>query len=199
MSEDGESGVERADDSQSSAEVPESGGSTWRTYAQAALPALLFLVLFGISLYVVEWLGRTGPLESYSMRVAASAAVVLRLLQMDAQAEGARVLIGQGTGVQVGWQCCGLSLAVPVAAFFLAFPAPALKRIVAALTAFTVVQAINVLRVAALVVISHRARDYLVLSHDTLWNAFVIAGVLLVWLFWSGRAEDEPSAEADVD
>ncbi len=165
--------------------------AAWRVYAEAALPALVFLVLFGVSLYVVEWLGRTGPLDGYTARVAASAAAVLRLFQVEAHAQGSQVLLGQGTGVEVGWQCCGLSLAVPVAAFFLAFPAPLGKRLAAALIGFVAVQAVNVLRVAALVVISSRAREYLVLSHDTFWNAFVITVVLLVWVLWSGRLGNE--------
>jgi exosortase/archaeosortase family protein len=173
--------------------------AAWRVYAEAAVPALVFLVLFGVSLYVVEWLGRTGPLDGYTEGVATAAVTVLRMFGIDARAQGAQVLVGSGAGVQVGWQCCGLSLAVPVAAFFLAFPAPLGKRLAAAMIGFVAVQAVNVLRVAALVVISDRARQYLVLSHDTFWNAFVITVVLLVWILWSGRLSDESATPLTSD
>lgn len=175
------------------ADTPGSADAKWRSFAQAGLPAILFLAIFAAAIYAVEWLGRSGPLDSYTMRIAAAGAAILRVFRVDAQAQGTRLVISQGGGVTVGWQCSGLSLAVPVAAFFLAFPAPWRRRLLAATIAFVAVQVVNVFRVTALALIAERAREYLVLSHDTLWNAFVIAVVLLVWIAWSGRRQSEES------
>ncbi len=161
-----------------------------RKVLSALLPPALFLVLFWIGISTLEWYGKAGALNGYAAAVATLGAGLVRFLGVEAAAQGMRVTVSGGGGLLVNWPCSGLQLAAPIVAFFLAFPAPPLHRLLGTLAGFLVVQAVNVLRVGALIIMSCRAPAYLPLAHDTLWNALMIALVVIGWVVWTQRQKE---------
>ncbi len=163
----------------------------------SAAPVAVFATLLVVSVVGLQRLGQAGMLDGYTARVADAAVLLLRMVRIDAGTTGPRILIDNAAGVDVRWPCSGLTLAAPVVAFLLAFPGPPRRRLLGATVAFLGIQAANVARVAVLAYLSRRAPQYLALSHDTVWNALVVAAVLVLWIIWSARAE--PSLDTAPD
>ena len=83
--------------------------------------------------------------------------------------------------------CNGIEAAIILIAAMLAFPAPALYRVVGIAAGLVAVQALNVVRVISLFYLGQWSMQAFEWAHFYLWQALIMFDVLIVWLVWIRR------------
>lgn len=98
--------------------------------------------------------------------------------------QSATELAWRGERVSVMNGCNAIEALGILWAAVLAFPAPALLRLGAMAVGTVVIQAVNLVRVASLVVARSLVPSTFQLMHEAIWPALIILLAMAIWLVW---------------
>ena len=149
-----------------------------------------FLVVFvclGAAYYAIAatpwFLDTVQP--AYLAVMARSARFALAWFGVDALASGT-TLFASGFAVDVRQGCDAIEPAALFIAALLAFPATWRARLVGALIGVTVLQILNVVRIASLVRIGQTRPDWFETIHVEVWPPVFLVVTAAIWLGWAG-------------
>ncbi|MDR0458345.1 MAG: exosortase H [Burkholderiaceae bacterium] len=148
-----------------------------------------FLIFVGVLavLFGVEMLNpvQAAVVNPWTALVARASAGIVRIIDPSVISYG-RVLQSAKTGFGVSIEpgCNGVEAAIVLIAAMLAFPSPWLMKLWGILAGFTVVQAVNLIRVVTLFFIGQWNLKVFEFAHLYMWQALIMLDVLIVWLIW---------------
>jgi exosortase H (IPTLxxWG-CTERM-specific) len=95
------------------------------------------------------------------------------------------VISGQRFAVDIRGGCNGLEAVVFVCAAMLAFHAPLRKRIVGALAAAVILEALNVIRIDSLYLLGVYHRSVFETFHLAVWQTLMFGAAVFLFLIWT--------------
>ena len=98
------------------------------------------------------------------------------------------VIGGSRFAVDIRGGCNGLEAVVFVCAAMLAFHAPLRKRIIGALAAALILEALNVIRIDSLYLLGVYHRNVFEMFHLAVWQTLMFGAAVLIFLAWTSRA-----------
>jgi exosortase H (IPTLxxWG-CTERM-specific) len=106
------------------------------------------------------------------------------------------VISGARFAVDIRGGCNGLEAVVFVCAAMLAFQAPLKKRIVGALAAAIILEALNVIRIDSLYLLGVYHRNIFEMFHLAVWQTLMFGAAVLLFLIWTSKVtpRDAPSS-----
>lgn len=157
-------------------------------YRFIAVAAVMYLGwFFGYE----QWLARDGRLDAALCTQITKASVAgLRALGFNAAVAAANdhlVLMNGQSAVIVGAPCNGLVLYALFTGFVLAFPGPWRRKLWFVPAGIVLIWFLNVLRVAALAINHHYARQSLDFNHHYTFTFVVYACIFGLWMLWARR------------
>lgn len=129
--------------------------------------------------------------------IAIAAGGVLRLFYADVAVSGARIS-ASGSVLRVTAECSGLDLMGLLAAAILAYPVSWRHRAAGAALVVPFVSALNVIRVASLMIVLRHLPSAFDLFHTFVWQGTLTLAALTYWLVWVGRRPDAPAEQHAV-
>jgi exosortase H (IPTLxxWG-CTERM-specific) len=97
------------------------------------------------------------------------------------------VIAGSRFAVDIRGGCNGLEAVVFVCAAMLAFHAPIRKRIIGALAAAVILEALNVIRIASLYLLGVYHRNVFEMFHLAVWQTLMFGAAVFLFLIWTSR------------
>jgi len=113
----------------------------------------------------------------------------LALFGLDVTRDGTLVS-SLGFTIRVEGQCSALYETALLGAAILASPFPVWRRLVGILVGASAILAVNVVRIASLVVIGALAPRWFTSAHLFVWQAILVALIASFWLVWIDRARE---------
>lgn len=106
------------------------------------------------------------------------------------------VIAGPRFAVDIRGGCNGLEAVVFVCAAMLAFHAPLKKRVIGALAAAIILEALNVIRIDSLYLLGVYHRNIFEMFHLAVWQTLMFGAAVLLFLIWTSRVtpRDAPSS-----
>jgi exosortase H (IPTLxxWG-CTERM-specific) len=95
------------------------------------------------------------------------------------------VIAGRLFAVDIRGGCNGLEAVVFVCAAMLAFHAPLRKRILGAIAAAVILEALNVIRIASLYLLGVYHRNVFEMFHLAVWQTLMFGAAVLLFLIWT--------------
>ena len=124
--------------------------------------------------------------EPFTAGVAAASAALLDLLGQDVTIEGT-VIRSPRFAVNIRNGCNGVETLIIFWAAVVAFPAGVRAKLAGLLLGTVAIQAINLIRVAALFLTGAYFPDFFDSSHTVVWQTIVILCGVVLWLLWANR------------
>jgi exosortase H (IPTLxxWG-CTERM-specific) len=152
---------------------------------------VLFLVVFGVlllagfTLLALNWVN-DHAVEPFTAGVARASGALLDLLGQDVAMRGT-VIHSPRFAVNIRNGCNGLETMIIFWAAVLAFPATWRAKLAGLLLGTLAIQAINLVRVAALFLTGVYFPEFFDSSHTVVWQTIVILCGVLLWLLWASR------------
>lgn len=138
------------------------------------------------------WLLPDGRLDAWlSTRVAALTGGLLNGFGLDAQVAGREVWL-DGRGIQLIAECNGLSVLSLFVGFVLAFPGRWSQRAWFVPLGLVVIQAVNVVRCAVLLLLLGRSQAAFDMGHGSGGLLIFYGVVFVLWVVWSRIGGSEP-------
>ena len=150
-----------------------------------------FLVLFLVLLaggFTVLSINAVNDLvvELFTAGVARASGALLDWIGQDVTLRGT-VIENRRFAVNIRNGCNGVETVVIFVSAVLAFPAPWRARLVGLALGVVAIQAVNLVRVAALFLTGVYLPDFFKSSHTVVWQSVVILFGVLLWIFWASR------------
>lgn len=146
-----------------------------------------FLVLLGAGFALVAWKPvNDGVIEPFTGGVARASTVLLNLLGQDVTLRGT-VIQSPRFAVNIRNGCNGVETVLIFVSAVLAFPAPWRSRLLGLALGVLAIQAVNLVRVAALFLTGVYFPRFFDASHTLVWQSLVILFGVLLWIFWASR------------
>ncbi|HYH45576.1 MAG TPA: exosortase H [Thermoanaerobaculia bacterium] len=146
-----------------------------------------FLLLLGTSFALVSWKPvNDGVIEPFTAGVARASAVLLNVLGQDVTLRGT-VIQSPRFAVNIRNGCNGVETVLIFLSAVLAFPAPWRSRLLGLGLGILAIQAVNLVRVAALFLTGVYFPKFFDASHTLVWQSLVILFGVVLWIFWASR------------
>jgi archaeosortase B (VPXXXP-CTERM-specific) len=142
--------------------------------------------LFTLLLFAALYLATDAETASLTHVVALLVQSVLRGLGIRTRLEGATIHV-PGFTVSVVDQCTAVYESALLAAAMLAFPATGRERAAGIAVGTFALAALNVLRIATLLLVGAWLPDWFSAVHLYAWQAILAAAVVALWLGWISR------------
>lgn len=156
-------------------------------YRQEIRFLALFAILLGGGFALLAWTPVNDRLVvPFTAAVAAWSGVLLDLLGQEITRDGT-VLRGARFAVNIENGCNGIETLVIFASAVLAFPASWRAKAAGLLLGSIAIQAVNLVRVAALFLTGVYLPELFDSSHTMIWQTVVVLAGVLLWLFWAQR------------
>jgi exosortase H (IPTLxxWG-CTERM-specific) len=120
----------------------------------------------------------------FTAALAQVSGAALRLVGEHVHVSGT-VITGSRFGVDIRGGCNGLEAVVFVCAAMLAFHAPLRKRILGAIAAAVILEALNVIRIASLYLLGVYHRNVFEMFHLAVWQTLMFGAAVLLFLTWT--------------
>jgi len=145
---------------------------------------LVRLVVLALPLYIIIMLGV--DMHLLQLAAAAHSALLLNLMGQTVILQGTGITMGNGFQFFIIDDCTGWKSMILLFALVLAIPGVAMRdRGLALLVGIPLVWAANLARIAGIVQAQSAWGTQTALSlHNTLFQAFMVAVVLVIWLAW---------------
>ena len=104
------------------------------------------------------------------------------------------VIAGSQFAVDIRGGCNGLEAVVFVCAAMLAFHAPLRKRILGAIAAAVILEALNVIRIASLYLLGVYHRNVFEMFHLAVWQTLMFGAAVLLFLIWTSMVSPRDAA-----
>ena len=149
------------------------------------------LVYLGWFFGYEQWLARDGRLDlALCAQLTRTSVVLLRQGGFAANVDPANpslLLMNGSPAVVVGAPCDGMVLYALFAGFVLAFPGPGRRKLWFIPVGMAVIWGLNVLRVAALALNHHFARQSVDFNHHYTFTFVVYFCIFALWMLWARR------------
>lgn len=152
------------------------------------------LVILGFTLLSVAWVD-AHVVTPFTAGVATASGVLLDLLGQDITQQGT-ILRSPEFAVNIANGCNGLETTLIFLAAVLAFPASWRARGLGLVLGLAAIQAINLVRVAALFLTGAYFPELFDTSHTVIWQTVVILSGVLLWLLWAATLARRPARAA---
>lgn len=146
-----------------------------------------FLVLLGGSFALVSLKPvNDNVIEPFTAGVARASAVLLNVLGQDVTLRGT-IIQSPRFAVNIRNGCNGVETVLIFLSAVLAFPAPWRSRLLGLGLGVLAIQAVNLIRVAALFLTGAYFPRFFDASHTLVWQSLVILFGVVLWIFWASR------------
>lgn len=131
----------------------------------------------------------------FTAALARISGAALHLIGEPVHVEGT-VISGSRFAVDIRGGCNGLEAVVFVCAAMLAFHAPMRKRIIGALAAAVILEALNVIRIDSLYLLGVYHRNVFETFHLAVWQTLMFGAAVFLFLIWTSRVapHDAPAS-----
>jgi archaeosortase B (VPXXXP-CTERM-specific) len=161
------------------AAAPPAGGNRPFYMLVARFLAYLFLASLAFSV------GKAHEyLEPVQALIASGAALGATVLGNPARAEGSYITIQDYPAIFINHECTGIFVLVIYSAFLLAYPASWWYRLAGIGVGITILEAVNVARLAALTIVASRWPDLFDYFHEYVWQGVFVAMLALLVAIW---------------
>lgn len=143
-----------------------------------------FMALLACGTYAYLSLSETILYARFLGLLARSSRLVVELLGVDVEVDGTRLIVPPVVTIDVSTECGAMLPMASYVAAVLAWPAPMGRRLGGILAGVLAIQAINVLRVASLVVLCSFDERVFRIAHEYVWESLLCALIATLWLFW---------------
>lgn len=133
-------------------------------------------------------------IEPFTGGVAKASGVLLNVIGQDIRMNGT-MISNKAFAVDIQNGCNGVETMIIFLAAVLAFPAPWKARIVGLILGILAIQAVNLIRVAALFLTGVYYPEFFDDSHTVVWQTIVILFGVFLWVFWATRFALPPKPE----
>ena len=167
---------------------------------------LVRFLLVASTLYLVwffgyeQWLAHDGRLDAaLCAHLTQAGVLLLQLAGFPATVSPTNpvlVLMSGVPSVVIGPPCNGLVLYALFGGFVLAFPGPWLRKLWFVPLGMALIWGLNVLRVAALALNHHYARQSVDFNHHYTFTFVVYACIFGLWMLWARRLAVKPNQSA---
>ena len=156
-------------------------------YRQEVRFLTLFAILLGGGFALLAWTPVNDRLvEPFTAAVASWSGTLLNLLGQGVTRDGT-VLRNARFAVNIENGCNGVETLIIFVSAVLAFPASWRAQAAGLLLGSIAIQAVNLVRVAALFLTGVYLPDLFDSSHTVIWQTVVVSCGVLLWLFWAQR------------
>jgi exosortase H (IPTLxxWG-CTERM-specific) len=167
-------------------------------YRQEVTFLVLFAALLAGGFALLAW----NPVndrfvEPFTAGVAKASAVLLNLLGQEVAGEGT-LLHSRRFAVSIENGCNGIETLLIFASAVLAFPASWRAKSAGLILGSLAIQAVNLIRVAALFLTGVYLPQLFDSSHTVIWQTIVVLCGVLLWLFWAQRFARPRSSPAST-
>ncbi len=146
-----------------------------------------FLLLLGGSFALVSWKPvNDGVIEPFTAGIARASAVLLNVLGQDVTLRGT-IIQSPRFAVNIRNGCNGVETVLIFLSAVLAFPAAWRSRLIGLGLGVLAIQAVNLIRVAALFLTGVYFPSFFDASHTLVWQSLVILFGVVLWIFWASR------------
>jgi exosortase/archaeosortase family protein len=143
-----------------------------------------FLILCGLLMVAFYgWFSHTAAFTRYLELNAHLAGAALEMTGTEVTVDGILVH-GPGFSVEVRRGCDALQPLLLLASGILAFPVSFSRRVAGILVGAVVLQVLNVVRVASLLLVGVHAPDAFQEAHVEVWQVGFLVATLVLWLVW---------------
>ena len=163
------------------------GSGSWLA-SEAAAFCIRFAIIAAVAFTALS-LVTDDEITPYLTALAAATADCLKLFGLDVTRDGTLVS-SLGFTIRVEGQCSALYETALLGAAILASPFPVWRRLVGILVGASAILAVNVVRIASLVVIGALAPRWFTSAHLFVWQAVLVALIASFWLVWIDRARE---------
>jgi exosortase H (IPTLxxWG-CTERM-specific) len=149
-----------------------------------------FLVKFSVLLLLFYGVVALAPVDAhviapFTRGLTSVSGAVLRLLGQKVLVSG--TVISGAFAVDIHNGCNGIEAIVFVAAAMFAFDAPLGKRLLGALLAAVVLQALNIVRIVSLYLIGLKRPEVFETAHLAVWQTLMFGAAVFLFLAWTAR------------
>ncbi len=149
-------------------------------------PSRRFIPVFLICLWILTELATRIPRAGIEALLRATAWVDYQLLGLFSDQVSRRdtTVTLDGFAVRVITECTGLFEAVILISAILAYQARWSERLIGIVLGTLVLYAINVLRIAFLLIVGNWAPDFFDFAHVYFWQTLLVVFITAIWLVW---------------
>ena len=148
-------------------------------------------VLLGLFTLSQTSLATTLVFHPVAKGIAKLASLLLRLFNIDAQAQGSVIHSGSFAAM-VDTNCTGLFVIFIYLSALVAYPSGMREKAFGVALGCAALFTLNLLRVATLVIVGSARPDMLNVAHYLIWQSLMIVAAICLWLFWAERVADAP-------
>ncbi|MGH2360913.1 MAG: exosortase H [bacterium] len=140
---------------------------------------------------------QTHFVQPWTQQLAAISGAVASWIDPRTLTRGAAILNpATGIGIEVVAGCNGVEAMLILIAAIVAFPAPALHKLIGVTGGVVAIQALNLVRVVSLYFLGQWSMAAFEFAHLYLWQALILLDVLIVWLVWLRTLPHGATADA---
>jgi exosortase H (IPTLxxWG-CTERM-specific) len=161
-------------------------GTVVRRYRGLAYAAAFTVLTLGAMAILILLAVDAGFTQPFTRMLVAICAWLMNIFGADVRANGVVLSFATGAGaVMVASGCNAVEVCILFAAAIAPFPAPVAARAAGVIVGVAAIQALNLLRIISLLLLSRFAANVFDFFHLFVWDAFIMLDGVALFLAWN--------------